>query len=314
MAVLLIAAATPGAGKTSVAAALAMKLATEGHAVQVCRILPDGPGDPNALDDGRVFGSLPFVQEGRRTLSAAEARELAQAHGSGERTLILESPRGADTGALAAMLGATVVLVLRGGPGAWPALPDVGGTLGGLIAVAVAVPEPELAAARERLAALGPSLGALPEERVLYAPSIGEIARALGAEVVYDSGNLDETMAHLVVAPVSADAGRPYFERFPHKVVITRVDRPDLILSAFNGGANCLVLCGREAPMQYVVDRAHHEEVTILLSHRSTAETVGALEGIYDGTRFGGALKLERMTALFDEHADAGWVLGAAPA
>ena len=312
MAVLLIAAATPGAGKTSVAAALAMKLATEGRAVQVCRIMPDGPGDPNALDDGRVFGALPFAQEGRPTVSAADARELAQAHRTGERTLVLEAPRGADAGALAGTMGATLVLVLRGGPGDWPALADVGGALGGLIAVAV--PEPELAAARERLAALGPSLGALPEERALYAPSIGEIAQALGAEIVYDSGNLDETMAHLVVAPVSADAGRPYFERFPHKAVITRVDRPDLILAAFNGGANCLVLCGREAPMQYVVDRAHHEEVTILLSHRSTAETVGALEGIYDWTRFGGALKLERMTALFDEYADAERVLGVAPA
>ncbi len=310
MAVLLIAAATPGAGKTSVAAALAMKLATEGRAVQVCRIVPDGPGDPNALDDGRVFGALPFAQEGRPTVSAADARELAQAHRTGERTLILEAPRGADAGALAGTLGARVVLVLGGGPGDWPALADVGAALGGLIAVAV--PEPELAAAKERLAALGPSLGALPEERALYAPSIGEIAQALGAEIVYDSGNLDETMAHLVVAPVSADAGRPYFERFPHKAVITRVDRPDLILSAFNGGTNCLVLCGREAPMEYVVDRAHHEEVTILLSHRSTAETVGALEGIYDGTRFGGALKLERMTALFDEYADAGRVLGVA--
>ena len=309
MAVLLIAAATPGAGKTSVAAALALKLATEGRAVQVSRILPDGPGDPNATDDGRVFGALPFAQEGRRTVSAAEARELAGAHLSGEWTLILEAPRGADAGALAATLGATAVLVLRGGPGDWPALTfDVGGV------IAVAVPGPELAAARERLAAMGPSLGALPEERALYAPSIGEIAQALGAEIVYDSGNLEDTMAHLVVAPVSADAGRPYFERFPNKAVITRVDRADLILAAFNGGANCLVLCGQEAPMQYVVDRAHHEEVTILLSHRSTAETVRALEGIYGGTRFCGALKLERMTALFDEHAEAGWVLGATPA
>ncbi len=302
MTVVLIASPMPGAGKTAVAAAAAMQLASDGRSVQVSRILPDAAGDPNAADDGRAFAALPFAQDGKRALSPADAVTMAKA-APGDVTVILEAPRGADIAALAQQLDARVILVLRGDPAGWPQAPDLGGRLLGTVAVAVREGALDAARAAMAAAALLP-IGVIPEDRGLYAPSIGEVADALGADVAYDSGAMDEVLEHVVIAMIGADAGKRYFQRFPRKAVIVRVDKPDLILSAFAAGTNCLILTGEGSPMLYIVDRARHEEVTILLSHRSTVETMRLLEDIFDSTRFQGGFKLERMVALAGEHAD----------
>lgn len=302
MTVILVAATAPGAGKTAVASAAAMRLAYDGRPVSVVRILPDGAGDPNAADDGRCFAALPFPQEGQRTATAAEAAALAGATRA-DATLILEAPRGADAAALAQQLDARVILVQRGHPAQWASPADLGPKLLGTVAVAVR--EGGLIEARAALEAAGlRPIGAIPEDRGLAAPSVAEIADRLHADIAYDSGAMDDVMEHIVIAMIGADAGRHYFQRFERKAVVVRVDKPDLILSAFSAGASCLVLTGHGSPMLYIVDRARHEEVTILLSHRSTVETMRALDDIYEGTRFQGEFKLDRMVTLADRHLD----------
>ncbi len=118
---------------------------------------------------------------------------------------------------------------------------------------------------------------------------------------------------HIVIAPINSDGGRPYFRRYPRTAVVVRVDKPDIILSALNNtDTRCLVLCGQRAPMPYIVDRARHGEITVLLSRRTTGETMQALEGVYSASRFQGEFKLERMMALMREHAEPGGALAGA--
>ncbi len=309
MSIILVASPTPLAGKTAVAAGIVLRLASDGRPVAVARVV-GASGDPNAADDARVFAALPFPQEGARSIAAADVANAAKATPAGT-TLVLEAPRGGDIAAIAEAAGAQVILVVRGAPASWPQTPALGQRLLG--AIAVAVPEGQLDAARAALQTAGlRPLGVLPEDRGLIAPSIGEIAAALGAEVVHDSGDIDETMEYVVIAPVNSDGGRPYFWRYPRKAVVTRVDKPDIILSAMHHGARCLVLCGLQPPMLYVVDRARHEEVTILLSRRSTVETMRLLESAYERSRFQGEFKAERIVALLESHADLGEALGAA--
>jgi BioD-like phosphotransacetylase family protein len=278
-----------------------MRLASAGRPVAVSRVI-GGQDDPNAADDARTFAALPFAQPGERRVAAADLPSLLSTLPAGT-TLILEAPRAADIAALAESADARVVLVERGASSAWGEAAALEGRLIG--SIATAVPEGALDDAREALAGrAGMSLGVIPEDRGLYGPSIGDITDALQAEVIYDSGGTDEVMEYVVIAPINSDGGRPYFWRYPRKAVVTRVDKPDVILSAIHHGARCMVLCGQQPPMLYIVDRARHEEITLLLSHRSTVATMRLLEGVFERSRFQGEFKLERMMELLDRHAD----------
>jgi hypothetical protein len=310
IATILVASTRPGAGKTAIASALAMRLAMAGRPVAVSRIAADAT-DPNAAGDARTFAALPFPQPGNRRVTPSELPGLATIPAG--TTLVLEAPRGADIAALAQAADARVLLVNRGAPSAWGDAPALDGRLLG--SLATGVPEGALDESREALAGRGgAALGVIPEDRGLFGPSVGEITDALDAEVIYGSGETDEVMEYIVIAPINSDGGRPYFWRYPRKAVITRVDKPDVILSAIHHGARCLVLCGQVPPMLYIVDRARHEEITLLLSHRSTVATMRMLEGVYERSRFQGQFKLERMMELLESNANLDALLAGAGA
>ena len=62
----------------------------------------------------------------------------------------------------------------------------------------------------------------------------------------------------------------------------------------------CLILTGGRQPSGYLFDAAGARGIPVLLSRTDTENTVIALEGIFDRTRFQGERKLERMAALLE--------------
>lgn len=138
----------------------------------------------------------------------------------------------------------------------------------------------------------------IPIDRTLAGFDMEDIQRILAAEVLVEGEAPDTTCDHLVIAPIGSDAGEPYFRRFSTFACIVRFDRTDMHLAAIKGGASFLVLTGGRRPMDYLFDVANAQGVPVLLSMNDTENTVIALEGVFDQTRFHGLRKTDRMVEL----------------
>ncbi len=285
VALVIVTSGAPGEGKTGVAAAIARHYAYLGKATQLVRL----PGDDkeSATADAAFFGSLAFVPGSASSVSTAgDVRDPG-----GDAVTVVEANLDA-----AASLQGSVVLVVRGAvPTTLPA---------GLSPKAVVVTDVAASAMPSGPASInGVPVIVLGEDRSLAGFSVEEARQAIDAEVLVPGDGLESTCDYLVVAPISSDAGQPYFRRFQSKAVVVRFDKTDQHLAAMRAAPECLILTGGQRPSGYVYDAAAANGLPVLLSRTDTENTVIALEGIFDHTRFQGERKLDRMAALVEASA-----------
>ena len=304
MKTLLVTSPQPGAGKTGVAAALALRLAYEGHRLLVLRLGEEG--DAGAVADAEFYAGLPFARgRGGRPVRFEDATRIAQEGGRPVDLLVLEDAGDAGGEAVAAQPEARVLAVLRGDPrGQGEALQSAGEALGEKLAgvVATAVPERHARAARGAAEQFGlPALAVLSEDRALYAPLIGDVVEALDAEVILGDPPPDQVIEHMLIGPLTVDPSDPYFKRRRNKAVITRSDKTDLQLAALHTQTDVLILTGGFPPSPYTIDRAAGEEVPILLTRADTRRTIALLADTVGVSRFAGERKLERLGELLAE-------------
>ncbi len=274
--IVIVTSQQPGEGKTGVAAAIARHYAYLGRPVTLARVASEGG---NAGADAKYFHSLQFAPGTPvGVVAAGDIRD------PGEGITVVE----AATDDVAAIQGAIVVLVARNAaPKAAPA--------GLTPAVTVVTDVPGAAGALESGATIQ-----LGEDRVLAGFGIEDVEAVLKAERIVAGDDRDTTCDHLVIAPIGSDAGQPYFRRFASKAVVVRFDKTDQHLAAMRGEPEFLILTGGKMPSGYLFDAANANGVPVLLSQADTENTVIALEGIFDRTRFHGERKLDRMAALLD--------------
>lgn len=271
MPVVAVTSASPGAGKTGVAAAIARHYAYLGRPVTLSRL----PGEGSAEEDAAYFGRLPFVPG---TLPVVAAPGAVTDPG-GEAIVVVEG----DAAAIAQVEGAKVVLVTR--PGGPPAPAGIAPVAVLVIGGGAGLPDGAIA---------------LPEDRTLAGFAVDEARALLNAEVLVEGDDAGVTCDHLVIAPIASDAGQPYFRRFDSKAVVVRFDKTDMHLAALKGDPACLILTGGRRPSDYLFDAAGAQGVTVLLSRTDTENTVIALERVFDRTRFQGERKLDRMAELLE--------------
>ena len=70
--------------------------------------------------------------------------------------------------------------------------------------------------------------------------------------------------------------------------------------AALRADPNVLILTGGRRPSEYLFDAASAKGIPVLLSRTDTENTVIALEGVFDHTRFQGDRKLDRMAELLE--------------
>lgn len=268
---------SPGAGKTGVAATVARSLAYAGRRVWLVR----GEGDGgNAAADAHWYSTLEFAPGSASTPVAANV--IPPPNDDEVVVAELDEPlERADA----------TILVTRG-------LPEEArvAEVAPLAVVAVDVAASVLADAPDECG--GAPLVALAEDRTLAGFSVSEAQATLRAETLVEGDGLDLTCDHLVIAPIGSDAGQPYLSRFESKAVVVRFDKTDQHLAALATEPACLILTGGRRPSEYLYDAASARGVPVMLSRTDTENTVIALEGIFDRTRFHGERKLERMSEL----------------
>ncbi len=277
MATIFVTSAEAGAGKTGVAAAIARHYAYQGKSVRLYRLA--GAGSPSAEADAAVFGALSFAP-------GSPATPVAAADIDASLDVAVVEGAVAQAGEFA---GATIVAVGRGAAAAIPT------GLSANVIVRVDVPINAKSAAAGAVPAVS-----LAEDRTLAGFSIEEARVLLNAEVLVEGDAADATCDHLVIAPISSDAGQPHLRRFASKAVVVRFDKTDQHLAAMKSGPACLILTGGRRPSDYLFDAAGSQGVTVLLSRTDTENTVIALESVFDKTRFMGERKLDRMAELLE--------------
>lgn len=305
MPTVLIASLMPGEGRTSVAAALGALLAETGHKVRLLRVRTGEQADPAAEDDARVFAAAPGCSAPTSAVSEQDAH--AQSREAGDEYCFIEAPPGSPA-QLAERLSSRVVLVTAGVDG--PRLGDIAaaaGPIGDALLGFVVTRQPEGRAdvARSALAERGLGcLGVVPEDALLAGPNLNEIAEALHASTLAEAGNEDEAVESVMLGPISADPGQPYFLRHGSKAVLNRFDKMDLHLAALATEPDCLILTGGQMPSPYFIDRLQGGDsgVTVLLAPDDTVRTMEVLDDLYLRTRFSGQRKMQRALELVRQH------------
>jgi len=146
--------------------------------------------------------------------------------------------------------------------------------------------------------------GVLPEERLLQAVSVREIADRLDGEVLCAEDSLDELVENLMVGAMSVESALSYFRRLPNKAVITGGDRPDVQLAALETSTRAIVLTGNLRPSAIILSRAEEVGVPMVMVRPDTMTTVEALSSFFGHSRFHQPKKIERFGELLAERFD----------
>lgn len=262
---LVIIAPEPLAGKTTVAAAIALLGRAKGLPVSLQRL----EGGANKAADAEVLS----------TLSSPDAA-----------LTVLEAPAGDPSAALASASDARVLAVAPASlaPDAIASFCRAAGNrLAGLVVNRVA--RRRMEETRLALEAIGLSpMVFLAEERVLAAPVLRDVAAALAAEGSIGNGHSLIPLERPRIAPIAVDPGQAYFTYTGASTVIVRSDKPDLQLGALNAGVTCLIITGDAPLLPYVRDRAIEEGVTLLRTPLGTVEAAKTIEGLFGTLPFAG--------------------------
>ena len=192
-------------------------------------------------------------------------------------------------------------------------------------AILNAVPEHAIPFARDTLAPTIrhrgiPVYGILPQERLLQALSVGEIARLLNGDILSAAENCEALVENLMIGAMNVEAALAYFRSMPNKAVITGGDRLDIQLAALETSTRCLVLTGNLHPSSVILNRANEVGVPVILVKHDTLSAVAVIKRFFGRTRFRPETKIETMERILSHnidfkrlYADLGLVGGRAP-
>ncbi len=145
---------------------------------------------------------------------------------------------------------------------------------------------------------------ALPQDRVLMATTVSEIASALNGEVLCAHGRVDTLVENLMVGAMTVDSALQYFHRKANKAVITGGDRTDILSAALDTSTACLIVSGNLNPGAQILARAEEQGVPVILSHQDTMTTIEMVERCFSKVRFHDPKKMLRFDSMLDERFD----------
>lgn len=268
----------PGRGKTTVAAALAQRLENAGREPLLVRL--GSSEDTAAAADARFFGALGFGV-GDTPLGVTQAASMLGE--LGEALIVAEVSADVDPAPIAEKLDAAAISA--GPPG-----PAAEGSLAGRY-------KGQVTFGRD---ADGSSLAVIGEDPILMAPTVLEVLQALPATatVRFLDGNDREICESVLIAPISHDTGRIYFNTAGKAVVVCRDDKPELALSALAGNTALLVITGGDEPLGYVAERAAAAGIPLAITPEGTVPTARRIEATFSPRPIRHARQVQRAAEL----------------
>lgn len=313
MAVLYVTSVTGASGKTAICAGVGKNLLDKGKKV----------GFFKPVSGGKVTdGDCAFM---KRVLELAEpAESLCAAVGgdvegsvrkafekvsTGKDVVIVEGTGGSLDSKIAAALGAKVIVVVDYADVATPvkSYQAYGKSLLGV--VLNKVPVNKAGQARNdmsaRLAEAGIKLlGVLPEDRLLYALTVGELAENLHGKLLNSAEKSGELVENVMAGAMTLSPGPLYFGRKERKAAVIRSDRPDMQLAALETPTKCLIVAGDAEIFSAVMHGAQTREVPVISVKGDIAATIAGIDEALSKSRFGQEKKLKRLSELMAKNLD----------
>jgi BioD-like phosphotransacetylase family protein len=147
-----------------------------------------------------------------------------------------------------------------------------------------------------------PVIGAIPEDRVMLAVTVEQIADHLGGRWVQEPGDIGGCVDRFLIGGNIMDSGPSYFGRHSNQAVITRAERPDIQMASFTGDTKCLILTGGAMPTEYIRVEARKHQVPMLLVESDTLSTAEALNGLVERSAPPTTRKVQRFAELVAQH------------
>lgn len=147
-------------------------------------------------------------------------------------------------------------------------------------------------------------LGVIPEDRLLMALTISEVASQVKGEILNSANKSDELVENIMIGAMSVDSGLEYFGRKINKAVIVRDNRPDMQLAALETQTRCLVVSGTAKPIHSVRYRAENKGVPIIMTPGNTDTIVQNIEEGLEKGRFNQERKISRLGEIITQNLD----------
>ena len=224
-------------------------------------------------------------------------------------TVVVEADEGPSLVELGDAVAARVLEVHAYSPGQdWARAADAaavrwGNRLAALVVNAVPPYQVESVAASAALSSADVDVVAIPESRVMIAPTVAQVAQHLGASWVQEPVNTDAPIERFLIGGNIMDNGPTYYGRYENQAVITRVQRPDIQLAGMLAETRCLVLTGPGDATNYVRAEALERDIPLMRVSTSTIETADALDRLIDSSTAHSLGKARHYAALLRQHA-----------
>ncbi|MFC1918553.1 DRTGG domain-containing protein [Chloroflexota bacterium] len=147
-------------------------------------------------------------------------------------------------------------------------------------------------------------LGILPEDRALFALTIGELAAHIQGEILCGAEKSADLVENVMLGAMCVDPGPDYFGRKANKAVIVRGERPDMQMAALETSTRCLVLTGGIEPKPVVLFQAGEKNIPVILAQDDTTTVVKNIEDALSEISFSQDNKLPKLSEIMERNFD----------
>jgi len=150
-------------------------------------------------------------------------------------------------------------------------------------------------------------LGVIPENRVLLAITVGELADIVKGKIINYYEKSTELVENYMLGAMIVDSGLDYFGRKSNKAAIIRQDRPDMQLAALETSTQCLVLSNssNESETLYNVrQKAESRGIPIITTETATGDIVAGIEDALSKARCTQEKKLNKLAEVIKNNLD----------
>ena len=307
MGVLYVVSVEEAAGKTAICAGLAKNLMSDGKKVGYLK--------PQASEKDSPDGDVAFMKQVTGQSDIVNAPDIVQ----GRDAVLIESrivsnaddALTKDTSGAAREMKAKVIAV-EAYPGEGAKYADVYQQFGdNLLGVVInKVPEGRLKQVKDEeeknLDAAGIKfLGAIPENRSVFAITVNELAESIRGEILNNTDKANELVENYMLGALIVDSGLDYFGRKNNKAAIIRQDRPDMQLAALETSTTCVVLSGsKEAPMYNVLQKAERRGIPMIATDAPAIDIIASIEETLSKSRIHQEQKLNKLADIVKQGID----------
>jgi BioD-like phosphotransacetylase family protein len=148
-------------------------------------------------------------------------------------------------------------------------------------------------------------LGVVPEDRVLLAMTIGELAECIQGKILNNTDKSGELVENYLLGALTVDSGLNYFGRKKNKAAVVRHDRLDMQLAALETPTSCLVLSGsHKTPFYNVMNKAESRGIPIITTETNVNDIVVSIEKALVKTGLGQEKKLVKLAEMIEKNLD----------